>query len=167
MSEAVSVERKDVSNTQTGILPPLAGLHKLLAADVFTSLCGVHEHRIQIRSYSCVCLCVANLKILTWKDSACPYFALIFGSRMVARLVPLTVNGVPPLYIKTQKRSQWQIDWRQCNGRKNRLRNWSWSYDLIGSNKIYRVICTAIAAIYHCVLDFFINTYPSNKHCRF
>lgn len=37
------------------------------------------------------------MKILTWKDSACPYFALILGSRMVARLVPLTVNRVPPL----------------------------------------------------------------------
>lgn len=37
------------------------------------------------------------IKLLTWKDSACPYFALILGSRMVARLVPLTVNGVPPL----------------------------------------------------------------------
>lgn len=42
-------------------------------------------------------LYMSYIKVLTWKDSACPYFALILGSRMVARLVPLTVNGVPPL----------------------------------------------------------------------
>lgn len=35
--------------------------------------------------------------ILTWKDSAEPYLALILGSLMVARLVPLMVNRVPPL----------------------------------------------------------------------
>lgn len=49
-----------------------------------------------------VCVCAANVNmsftpVLTWKDSACPYLALIFGSRMVARLVPLTVSRVPPL----------------------------------------------------------------------
>ncbi len=56
-------------------------------------LCGVCLH---------VCVCVyvvpeSYTSILTWKDSACPYLALIFGSRMVARLVPLTVSRVPPL----------------------------------------------------------------------
>ena len=35
--------------------------------------------------------------ILTWKDSAEPFLALILGSLMVARLVPLMVNRVPPL----------------------------------------------------------------------
>lgn len=44
--------------------------------------------------------CMSVPSGLTWKDSACPYLALIFGSRMVARLVPLTVSRVPPLRKK-------------------------------------------------------------------
>lgn len=38
MSEAVFVETEDVSNTWTGALPPLAGLYKWLAADMFMNI---------------------------------------------------------------------------------------------------------------------------------
>ena len=40
--------------------------------------------------------------LLTWKDSAVPYLARILGSLMVARLVPLTIKGVPPLGMKNK-----------------------------------------------------------------
>lgn len=40
----------------------------------------------------CVNVNMSFTSKLTLKDSACPYLALIFGSQMVARLVPLTVS---------------------------------------------------------------------------
>lgn len=38
MSESVFVETEDMSNTQTGALPPLSGLYKWLAPDVLMNI---------------------------------------------------------------------------------------------------------------------------------
>lgn len=43
------------------------------------------------------------MQALTFSDLAAPYLALIFGSLMVARLVPVMVNLVPPLKKKKKK----------------------------------------------------------------
>lgn len=95
---------------------------------------------MQIRSSSRLYLyCTSYIKVLTWKDSACPYFALILGSRMVARLVPLTVNGVPPL--QTQKVNGSQISVYSNTMAENiTLQNYSLCYELIRRNKRYHVL---------------------------
>ena len=40
------------------------------------------------------------------RDLATPYLALILGSLMVARLVPVMVNGVPPLRVTERERER-------------------------------------------------------------
>lgn len=44
------------------------------------------------------------MQALTFSDLAAPYLALIFGSLMVARLVPVMVNLVPPLKKKKKEK---------------------------------------------------------------
>lgn len=44
------------------------------------------------------------MQALTFSDLAAPYLALIFGSLMVARLVPVMVNFVPPLKKKRKEK---------------------------------------------------------------
>lgn len=65
---------------------------------------GLTQHTCQVSfvlSIKTVCGCLGPP--LTFSDLAAPYLALILGSLMVARLVPVMVNMVPPL--KRDKRT--------------------------------------------------------------
>lgn len=50
------------------------------------------------------------MQALTFSDLAAPYLALIFGSLMVARLVPVMVNLVPPLKKKKKKKDEHKVN---------------------------------------------------------
>lgn len=49
------------------------------------------------------CVRLSRFRPLTFSDLAAPYLALILGSLMVARLVPVMVNMVPPLKKKKKR----------------------------------------------------------------